>query len=176
MEIPHIYLKLDPDNLNESIKPILKLVRPNWNIDEVHFEAFTEGISNKLVGCSPPGRSRSSETILFRLYGNKTELFIDRKAELETFQIFHSYGFGPTVEGTFSNGLCYGFLEGPVLDCHSIRDFHVSELIARHMARSHAIQLPANGIHKREASLFSTMKKFIELFPGQFSPPEKQAR
>ena len=176
MEVPHFNLKLDPDNFNESIKPILKQVRPEWNMDEVHFETFTEGISNKLAGCSPPGRGRSSDTILFRLYGNKTELFIDRQAELETFKIFRSHGFGPAVEGTFENGLCYGFLEGPVIDCDNIQDLHVSEVIARHMARSHAIKLPANSRHKSEASLFPTLKKFIKLFPGHFTQPEKQSR
>ena len=176
MKFPHFDLKLDSNNLNESIKPILSQIRPNWNLDEVDFEEFTEGISNKLVGCSPPGRVRSKDTVLFRLYGNKTELFIDRKAELETFQVFHSHGIGPLVEGTISNGLCYGFLEGPVLDCESIRDSHVSELIARHMARSHSLELPENSSHKKEATLFCKIEKFIKLFPGNFSQSEKQER
>lgn len=176
MEIPHFKHKLDPENIEESIKPILKQIRPGWDTNEVKFKQFNEGISNMLVGCNMPGLA-PGEMILFRLFGNKTELFIDRKKELETFQILHSKGYGPPVYGTLENGLSYGFLAGDVLDTDTIADPHISSLCARHMAQLHAIKIDHdNSKHKAEPMLFNGMIKYLNLLPEKFEDPKKNER
>ena len=176
MEIPHFKHKLDPENIEESIKPILKQIRPGWDTNEVKFKQFNEGISNMLVGCNMPGLA-PGEMILFRLFGNKTELFIDRKKELETFQILHSKGYGPPVYGTLENGLSYGFLAGDVLDTDTIADPHISSLCARHMAQLHAIKIDHDiSKHKAEPMLFNGMIKYLNLLPEKFEDPKKNER
>ena len=176
MEIPHFKHRLDPENIEESIKPILKQIRPEWNLNEVKFKQFDEGISNMLVGCNMPGLE-AGEMILFRVFGNKTELFIDREKELETFQILHSKGYGPPVYGTLENGLAYGFLTGDVLDCDTIADSHISLLCARHMAHLHAIKINhENSMHKAEPMLFNGMMKYHNLLPEKFEDPVKNDR
>ena len=176
MEIPHFMHRLDPVNTEESIKPLLKQIRPEWDLEKVKFKEFTEGISNKLIGANLPGLGHS-EMILFRLYGNKTELFIDREKELETFQILHSKGYGPPVYGTLENGISYGFLPGEVLDTDTIANPHISSLIARHMAHLHATKIDhENSRHKAEPMLFSGMTKYLNLLPEKFEDPEKNER
>lgn len=48
------------------------------------FQTFTDGITNKLVGCfyKEDGDTEANDVVLVRIYGNKTDLLIDRKAEL----------------------------------------------------------------------------------------------
>jgi len=176
MEIPHFKHRLELENTVESIKPILKQIRPEWDLQKVKFREFSEGISNKLIGCNMPGLA-PNEMILFRLYGNKTELFIDREKELETFQILHSKGYGPPVYGTLENGLAYGFLAGDVLDTDTIADPHISSLCARHMAQLHAIKIDhEKSRHKAEPMLFSGMMKYLNLLPEKFEDPVKNDR
>lgn len=43
MEIPHFMHRLDPVNTEESIKPLLKQIRPEWDLEKVKFKEFTEG-------------------------------------------------------------------------------------------------------------------------------------
>lgn len=174
-EIPHFKSALDAVNTEESIKPILKKVRDNWDVSEVEFVQFTEGISNKLVGCKL--RHGGDDLVLFRLYGNKTELFIDRQKELETFQLLHSKGFGPPVYATFDNGIAYGFVNGDVLDTDSICDPHISKLIACHMAHLHAIRPQTNSKHNADDPiLFESLFKYINLLPDKFEDPAKNER
>lgn len=176
MEIAHFKHKLDGESIEESIKPILRQLRPDWNINEVKFKQFNDGISNMLVGCNMPSLA-PGEMILFRLFGNKTELFIDREKELETFQILHSKGYGPPVYGTLENGLSYGFLEGDVLDTDMIAEPHISSLCARHAAQLHAIKIDhENSKHRAEPMLFNGMMKYLNLLPEKFEDPEKNER
>lgn len=47
---------------------------PQWG------KLLTDGITNKLVGCNLLGADER-DTVLVRVYGNKTDLLIDRTAE-----------------------------------------------------------------------------------------------
>lgn len=98
----------------------MKTIEPDIDSNDLEFIEFDQGISNKLVGCKKKG-APTKDITLVRLYGNKTELFIDRQMELKTFKFLHSRGYGAPVFATFDNGLCYGFIEGDVLD--GIRSF-----------------------------------------------------
>ena len=127
-------------------------------------------------GCNMPGLD-AGEMILFRVFGNKTELFIDREKELETFQVVHSNGYGPPVYGTLENGQAYGFLAGDILDTDTIADSHISSLCARHMAQLHAIKINhENSRHKAEPTLFNGMMKYFNLLPEKFEDPIKNER
>lgn len=45
-------------------------------------QLFTDGITNKLVACQLNTSNDDKDIVLVRIYGNKTDLLIDRKAEL----------------------------------------------------------------------------------------------
>lgn len=47
------------------------------------FQTFTDGITNKLVACQfGEDSSHGDNVVLVRIYGNKTDLLIDRNAEI----------------------------------------------------------------------------------------------
>lgn len=173
MDPPHFSIKLDKENPETGIKEMMIKLKPDLDPNDLEFVEFNEGISNKLVGCKKTGAPRKDIT-LFRLYGNKTELFIDRKRELETFKILHSRGYGAPVYATFNNGISYGYIDGEVLDTNTIADDHISTLIAKHMAELHAI--PPSATDKPTASVFKTISKFLNLVPTEFPDQKRNER
>lgn len=58
----------------------------NTSIDEnkqgSFLQIFTDGITNKLIACQLNTDPDSKNIVLVRIYGNKTDLLIDRNAEL----------------------------------------------------------------------------------------------
>lgn len=51
-------------------------------------QLFTDGTTNKLVGCYV--EDSPEDVVLVRVYGNKTELIVDRDNELKSFQVVKS--------------------------------------------------------------------------------------
>lgn len=51
----------------------------------IFFQLFTDGTTNKLVGCYVD--DSPDDVVLVRVYGNKTELIVDRDNELKSFQV-----------------------------------------------------------------------------------------
>lgn len=80
---------------------------------------FTDGITNKLLGCYV-GAVRQ-DVVLVRIYGNKTELLVDRENEVKSFRVLHEHRCAPRLYCTFNNGLCYEFLQGAALEPKHIR-------------------------------------------------------
>ena len=81
-------------------------------------QVFTAGFTNKLIGCSsmPDG-----EVILVRIYGNRTDLLIDRDRERNSMLVLHSVGCAAPLYCRFDNGIVYGYLPGVVLDVNLAR-------------------------------------------------------
>ncbi|XP_008824729.1 ethanolamine kinase 1-like, partial [Nannospalax galili] len=75
---------------------------------------FTDGITNKLIGCYVG--DAMEDVVLVRIYGNKTELLVDRDEEVKSFRVLQAHGCAPQLYCTFNNGLCYEFIQGEALD------------------------------------------------------------
>lgn len=82
-------------------------------------QSFTDGITNKLIGCYVGGTLQ--DVVLVRIYGNKTELLVDRDNEVKIFRVLQAHHCAPRLYCTFNNGLCYEFLEGMALEPEHIR-------------------------------------------------------
>lgn len=99
---------------------------------------FTDGITNKLVGCFNKNEENNESienVILIRVYGifsiyydflsililyiiiigNKTDLLIDRSAETRNIILLHRYDIAPQLFAIFKNGLVYEFVPGVTL-------------------------------------------------------------
>lgn len=83
-------------------------------------QLFTDGITNKLVACYTD--EDMVDAVLVRIYGRKTELFVDRETELRNFQVLRAHGCAPDLYCAFQNGLCYEFLPGIALGPDHVRD------------------------------------------------------
>lgn len=86
-------------------------------------QLFTDGITNKLVACYTD--EDMVDAVLVRIYGRKTELFVDRETELRNFQVLRAHGCAPDLYCAFQNGLCYQFLPGIALGPDHVRDPHI---------------------------------------------------
>ncbi|AWP07834.1 putative ethanolamine kinase 2-like [Scophthalmus maximus] len=135
-------------------------------------KTFTEGLTNQLIGCYV-GSLQGPGSVLVRLYGRRTELYVNRDEEVEMFQVFHAHGCGPQIYCTFQNGICYEFVSGKVLEDELLRQPSIYRLIAAEMGRIHSIQ-PKCGV-SAEPLLWTKMSHFLSLVQSSInnSPAEQ---
>lgn len=113
--------------------------------------------------------------MLVRIYGNKTDLLIDRNAEKINIAYLHQHGLAPELFATFQNGLVYEFVPGATLNTETVKDPKVWRLVATNMARMHKLPLKPEDTAK-EPMLKTKTLKFLDLIPEQFSDPIKHER
>lgn len=112
------------------------------------------------------------QVVLIRAYGKKSELIINRLAELVNFVTLSRAGLSPPLYGRFRNGFVYGYIEGSVFRVSDMGNPHKSALVARKVAEWHRIHLPG----KYEPQLFSTLWKWYDGIPRSYSVEETQCR
>lgn len=120
----------------------------------------------------------TNSVVLVRVYGNKTDLLIDRKAETRNIKLLHSYGFAPSLFATFKNGLAYEYVPGVTLTPESVLRPEIWRLVARRMAEMHKVS-QENGLtipSARESMLWKKMQSFFDLVPERFSDADKHSR
>ena len=186
----HFDIHINKENLHSSAKTLVSHAKKDWDVDRLHHKFFEDGISNKLVGyyINPGGsqsqspdsdnNNRRSDIVLVRVYGNKTELIIDRARELKNFLLLFKNGLSPVLYCTFENGYCYAYIEGIVLNAEKVRYPKYSEQIARLMAKLHCLPLDKYYLQNQNAepTLFITLEKYIHTAPEKFTDPKKQLR
>ncbi|XP_061898807.1 ethanolamine kinase 2 isoform X2 [Entelurus aequoreus] len=155
--LPHVDVDIDQEDPRGGVMAVLRAVRPRWRPEGVRLKTFTEGLTNRLLGCSVD----QSDTVLVRLYGKKTELFVDRQREVEMFQVFHAHGCGPEIYCSFRNGLCYQFVEGTVLEDPLLYQPSIYRLIAAEVGRIHSIRTPCS--RPPEPFLWTKVSHFLTL-------------
>ncbi|KAH8255166.1 hypothetical protein KR038_006829 [Drosophila bunnanda] len=219
--VPFVPIFVEEAHVIQGAKELLKVIRPTWDLSHVEFKSFTDGITNKLVGCfhkestelshengGPylPIKTQESEeedtviikkdddddaaaengapvqysdnVVLVRIYGNKTDLLIDRKAETQNFLLLHTYGLAPSLYATFKNGLVYEYVPGTTLNTDSVLCPEIWPLVARRMAEMHR-KVKKHGESSATKPLPMIWKKtqsFLDLVPERFSDAEKHKR
>lgn len=116
-----------------------------------------------------------NEVLLVRIYGNKSELMIDRAAEKRNMAMLFKAGLAPQLYATFQNGLVYDFVPGVTLNFKSVNEPKIWRLVAANMARMHKLPLTPEEA-KSEPMLKTKYIKFLDLIPETFSDPAKQQR
>ncbi|XP_033909866.1 ethanolamine kinase 1-like [Acipenser ruthenus] len=155
----YIDIFVDESDLKSCVVSLLKKLRPHWKHTDIKLKFFTEGITNMLIGCYTD--ESMEDIILVRVYGKKTELFVDRENEVRNFRILHSHSCGPELYCTFQNGICYEFVKGTVLDKWLVREPTIYRLVAMEMARIHSIK-PENG-HPVKPVLWKKLSTYLSL-------------
>uniref|UniRef100_A0AAQ5ZKR2 ethanolamine kinase n=1 Tax=Amphiprion ocellaris TaxID=80972 RepID=A0AAQ5ZKR2_AMPOC len=170
--IRKIPIFVDEQNVAEGAMKLIKELRPAWDPSHVKTKLFTDGTTNKLVGCYVD--DSQEDVVLVRVYGNKTELIVDRDNELKSFQVLHANGCAPRLYCTFQNGICYEFMQGDALGTQDVRDPSLLRLIAREMARIHAIHAHNGCIPK--PNLWIKMRKYFSIVATEFTDQASNAR
>lgn len=76
------------DSLHKGALEVLQHARPHWHQESICFKIFTDGCTNQLLGCWEREEEVLEEGgVLLRVYGQNTELFIDRLAEVANMQV-----------------------------------------------------------------------------------------
>ncbi|CAG5865242.1 unnamed protein product [Menidia menidia] len=117
--VPKIDVTMDEKDYRSGALQLMKELRPNWKPAEIKLKFFTDGITNKLLGCYVGAVMQ--DVVLVRVYGNKTELLVDRENEVKSFRVLQAHRCAPSLYCTFNNGLCYQFLPGAALEPQHIR-------------------------------------------------------
>ncbi|KAM6382705.1 ethanolamine kinase 1 isoform 2-T2 [Alca torda] len=151
---------------------LLRRLRPHWRPEEVTLQLFTDGITNKLIGCYVG--DITDDVVLVRIYGNKTELLVDRDEEVKSFRVLQAHGCAPQLYCTFNNGLCYEFMQGEALDPEHVCNPDIFRLIARQLAKIHTIHAHNGWIPK--SNLWLKMGKYFSLIPTEFTDEEVNKR
>ncbi|CAG9859427.1 unnamed protein product [Phyllotreta striolata] len=172
-EVPSVEIEVKEEEIEKGALEILKIIRPNWEESSITFKLLTDGITNKLMACKPEEEA-DEETVLVRIYGNKTDLIIDRKAETRNILLLNRAGLAPDLYATFRNGLAYKFLPGKTLTSDTVRNPVIYELVARQMARLHKVQ-PDDG-RNGSPFIWDKIRRFLDLIPDVFSDSDKQRR
>lgn len=167
-----IDVTVDENDYRLGALKLLKELRPMWKPSEIKVKFFTDGITNKLLGCYVGAVMQ--DVVLVRIYGNKTELLIDRENEVKSFRVLHTHRCAPRLYCTFNNGLCYEFLQGTALEPKHIRSLPVFRLIARQLAKYHAIH--AHNGWVPQSDLWLKLGKYFALIPKYFKDTEQNAR
>ncbi|XP_025992286.1 ethanolamine kinase 1 isoform X2 [Solenopsis invicta] len=154
-------------------KDIIKRIRPSWPLQHLHFKVFTDGRTNKLIGVWHS--EHYTDMVLIRIYGNNSDLLIDRKSEIKNIRILNKAGYTHCIYATFNNGFAYEFLEGETLTTETVRNPKVYPLIAKRMAEMHNLD-SENEFIPKEAFIWEKTKKFMEIMPKRFSDSLKQAK
>uniref|UniRef100_A0A8D0Y282 ethanolamine kinase n=2 Tax=Sus scrofa TaxID=9823 RepID=A0A8D0Y282_PIG len=166
-EVPKLNVTVqdqEEQRCREGALSLLQHLRPHWDPQEVTLQLFTDGITNKLIGCYVG--NTMEDVVLVRIYGNKTELLVDREEEVKSFRVLQAHGCAPQLYCTFNNGLCYEFIQGEALDPKHVCNPAIFRLIARQLAKIHAIHAHNGWIPK--SNLWLKMGKYFSLIPTGF--------
>ncbi|RLV92500.1 Ethanolamine kinase 1 [Spathaspora sp. JA1] len=133
--LPKLIIDLE-DNLKNDflqLKHLLVKIFPSWSCEFISVKQLTGGITNMLVSC----QYKSSEPILVRVYGQGTNLIIDRHREFISHLMLNSIGLAPPVYARFKNGLVYGYLSGRSLEPVELGQDWVYPLIGQQLGNLH---------------------------------------
>ncbi|CAK7897912.1 hypothetical protein CAAN1_04S02102 [[Candida] anglica] len=127
-----------PSNLNNGfvqVKQLVSKVFPSIsNVEDVSVKQLTGGITNMLLSCE---HKSSGLTVLMRVYGQGTNLIIDRHREFVSHLMLNSLSLAPPIYARFHNGLVYGFLPGRSLERLEMQDERLYPLIASQLGVWH---------------------------------------
>ena len=164
------------ENLHQDVIAfVVKFIKPDWKEKAIYIKLFSDGISNKLIGCYSGEMISNKTGVLVRINGVGTEKIIDRENEIKTYNMLSTIKDmnSSQLHATFHNGICYEFLDGATLDVNSVRDPHISKLIAQQIAKMH-IRCQGTPIAPQTSILETFTMKFFANFPTHFEDPKRQ--
>ncbi|EGW30115.1 uncharacterized protein SPAPADRAFT_52945 [Spathaspora passalidarum NRRL Y-27907] len=163
-----IDLKDNLENNFTQLKHLLVKIFPSWSdINQITVKQLTGGITNMLLSCE----YKKSQPVLVRVYGQGTNLIIDRHREFVSHLMLNSIGLAPPVYARFKNGLVYGYLEGRSLEPAELAKDWVYPLIGQQLGNLHRTldyRLIDEGVQKirtlrkrRKSSAANDKKRYI---------------
>lgn len=141
--IPLSYNRNEPE---VSARRLLFSLFPEWETEEgdVEFIPLKDGITNTLMRAvkkrpTNTAEDNDRESVLIRVYGEETELLINRDREVTCHSILARRGLAPPLLARFDNGLIYEFIQGHVCSPEDLTKEAVWRAVACRLAQWHAL-------------------------------------
>ncbi|CAF2667776.1 unnamed protein product [Rotaria sp. Silwood2] len=152
---------LSLSNVSTEIYSLINSIRPDWTPLNTRLVTFTEGLTNIILGLFDTRTlDDESKTLIIKIYGAQTELFIDRQAEINAMRVSSEHGvFSQRVLIQFNNGIIYEYASGKPCSRENVRKENIARLIATKLAQFHNI--PSEKTEKPYIIL--SLRRFIQL-------------
>ncbi|KAF8429720.1 kinase-like domain-containing protein [Tirmania nivea] len=197
-KIKYIPLSYNPHNSQSSATHLVLTLFPDWEVKDLRFVRFTDGITNTLLKCVNTTKDQDEDAVLLRAYGRDTSILIDRErssvtnislGECASHALLSSYGLAPALLARFSNGLLYRFVAGNVCTVKDLSERPIYLAIANRLGEWHGV-LPVYRAHQppddsildphtatipiTENNLWGVMQKWVGALPS--GTPAQAAR
>ena len=161
--------------LPEVVRTVLG--RPYNNVASFETTQIQGGITNRLYRLEPVAFVRAEDGgddalrslppgVIVRVYGDNTELLIDRQKDIENFVALSQQKFGVKLLGLFKNGRIEEYFNDSItLAPSDLCKPHLTDLIAKELCKMHLLNVvkTSEGTEKKEPILFKTLEKWISL-------------
>jgi len=168
--------EIDPSDKTSApqlIREVAKTVVRDWDdvpLSEIVVKEVSGGITNMLYRAVVDNRNKNTTSVLVRVYGNKTDLIIDRKRELVNIKRLYTTGFGPKLYGTFKNGYVYEFYPGAPVAPDELASCKWNVQIASQLAKYHQQEMV------EELALWKTLDNWLSLVPDTYTKSSQTAK
>eukprot|EP00752_Nemacystus_decipiens_P008976 g8013.t1 len=162
----------------EDVKQVAKSVMQGawleFPSEEIAVTVIGGGITNLLFKLQGP---KEEAAILVRIYGEDTDVLIDRERDNALFDELARMGYAPPFHGRFRNGRIEGFLPARALEPQEMSkrapvDF--VSLIAKEMSRLHGLPVTTAG-KPEEAEIWRVLPEWLEKAKGLTFEDEAKA-
>ncbi|OTB09388.1 hypothetical protein M426DRAFT_6662 [Hypoxylon sp. CI-4A] len=181
MKIPSLQYMFDKNNPRTSVLRLARYLFIDTTPQDEHVEitALTQGSTNALFkvrhcghGREPIADKGDAEVALVKVYGDGTDLTIDRNKEIAFHKTLHEHGLAPQLLVRFTNGHAYQYLPGKACTVDSIGIENIWRTVATELARWHSL-LPVEDrsgsqkLGRAEPNEWSTARKWLEAIPAE---------
>ena len=153
--------------LPEVVRTVLG--RPYNNVASFETTQIQGGITNRLYRLEPVAFVRAEDGgddalrslppgVIVRVYGDNTELLIDRQKDIENFVALSQQKFGVKLLGLFKNGRIEEYFNDSItLAPSDLCKPHLTDLIAKELCKMHLLNVvkTSEGTEKKEPILFT---------------------
>ncbi|CAF3339809.1 unnamed protein product [Rotaria sp. Silwood2] len=115
----------------------------------------------------------TSSGLVIKIFGDKTEILIDRQNEKEVMLALASRQLAKPFLLQFGNGIIYGFTPGDVCSREDIAKDEIRPLIARKLAQFHSVPL-SDEQRQKGPCVIPLIRKFIALLEQHGEEHEKK--
>jgi ethanolamine kinase len=157
----------------DDLIDMIAVIKPNWSLNDLVFTECKGGITNKLIVASVNMNTVNFEDdyVVFRIYGQDTDVYINRKNEISCMKLLHALKIGARVYGEFENGILYEYLKGNTVNYEIVQNELIFAMIAESLANFHLIMTASTESYdnfSKKPILFECINKLCILIPDNY--------
>ncbi|RTE72682.1 hypothetical protein BHE90_012891 [Fusarium euwallaceae] len=179
MQVPFVNQVFDKDDAKGSSLRLSEFLFPDAAAaaaaaeERLEVKPLTQGTTNGLFKVMyRPVDASADDAVLVKVYGDGTDITIDRNKELKVHQLLAENKLSSSPLVRFANGHAYQFIHGKTCSVSDIANPAIYHGVARELARWHAT-LPIvepkdqQSSLEHEPSVWATAKKWLDAIPSQ---------